>query len=90
MLLWYPLLLLAALGLVGVRRHARVLAFPLVLGGGIATMWALVEGNFGTAYRHRGEFVWAVVVLAAAGVTVLRRPRPHGRGPVSEESGPRE
>jgi hypothetical protein len=71
MVLWYPLLLLGLLGLVQLRRHGRVLGFPLVVGGGIATMWALVEGNFGTAYRHRGEFVWAAVVLAAAGLGVL-------------------
>lgn len=68
--LWYPLLLLAALGLLGLRRWSRVLAFPVVVGGGVATMWALVEGNFGTAYRHRGEFVWAMAVLAAAGFAV--------------------
>lgn len=71
-LVWYPLLLLALLGVATrLRRHARVLTYPLVLAGGTATMWALVEGNFGTAYRHRGEFVWAVVVLATAGVVAV-------------------
>jgi hypothetical protein len=88
MVLWYPLLLLAAVGLLGLRRHARVLSFPIVGGGGIATMWALVEGNFGTAYRHRGEFVWAVVVLAAAGLSVLLgalRGTPGGDGVVEAD-----
>jgi hypothetical protein len=65
--LWYPLLALAVVGVLSVRRHAATLLFPLVVGGGVACMWALVEGNFGTAYRHRGELVWVVCLLAAAG-----------------------
>lgn len=72
-LMWYPLLLLAVVGLGSMRRHARILAFPLLVTCGLAAMWALVEGNFGTAYRHRGEFVWAVFVLAAPGLSALHR-----------------
>lgn len=86
-LLWYPLLALAAVGLLGLRRWGSLMAFPLVVGGGIATMWALVEGNFGTAYRHRGEFVWAVAVLAAGGLCVLAtRRRPSAAAGASEGS----
>lgn len=70
-LLWYPLLALALLGVLGLRRHGRVLAFPLVIAAGTAVMWALVEGNFGTAYRHRGEFVWAAAALASGGIAEL-------------------
>lgn len=70
-LVWYPLLALAVVGLLAVRRHRRVLAFPLLTAGAIALMYGLAEGNFGTAYRHRGELVWAVVVLAAHGAHVL-------------------
>ena len=71
---WYPLLALAALGLVQVLRDTRTrtaLAFPVFAGGGILLVYALTEGNFGTAYRHRGEFVWVVFLLAAAGLTSL-------------------
>ena len=68
---WYPILLLACVGLIGFRRNARVLSFPFIVGAATASLWALVEGNFGTAYRHRGEFVWAVVVFAAAGLATL-------------------
>lgn len=71
MLIWYPLLLLAAVGMSRAWRYRRVLAFPVIVGTGIATMYALTEGNFGTAYRHRGEFVWAIVALAAVGARVL-------------------
>jgi hypothetical protein len=70
-LAWYPVLLLAVLGLALLRPRARVLLFPALVGAGTACMWALVEGNFGTAYRHRGEFVWAVALLAAAGAQLL-------------------
>ncbi len=87
-LLWYPMLALAVLGLVRLRDRARVLAFPLVVGGGTAVMWALVEGNFGTAYRHRGEFVWAVAVLAAAGLTVLAARRGRRSPDVGEAADP--
>jgi hypothetical protein len=79
MLVWYPLLMLAVVGLSTLRKTSRALFFPLVAGAGSAIMWALVEGNFGTAYRHRGEFVWVVALLAAAGLSVLRGRRPSVR-----------
>lgn len=65
--IWYPILLLAAIGVTALRPNARTLAFPLVAGLGIVLMYALTEGNLGTAYRHRGELVWVVAVLAALG-----------------------
>lgn len=74
-LLWYPLLSLGAIGLWNVRRYLRQMAFPLLIGGGALLMYALSEGNVGTAHRHRGEFVWVVALLAAIGVRhlILRR-----------------
>ena len=78
-LLWYPLLALALVGLTSVRRHLRVAAFPLVVGCGIAVMYALVEGNVGTAYRHRGEVVWVVALGCALGLVQLQRLRPRVR-----------
>ncbi|MDQ3632369.1 MAG: hypothetical protein M3417_14085 [Actinomycetota bacterium] len=66
-IVWYPLLLLALVGLPTVLRHRRTLAFPVLAGGAILAMYGLTEGNLGTAYRHRGEFVWVVAVLAALG-----------------------
>jgi hypothetical protein len=79
-LLWYPMLALVVLGLASVIRCRRVLAYPVFAAAGSATMWALVEGNFGTAFRHRGEFVWAVAVLAGAGVATLARIRERTAG----------
>jgi hypothetical protein len=66
-LLYYPLYLLAALGLVAYRRRRDVLAFPLlvaILIGGIA---AESEGNLGSAFRHRDQLLWVVVLLATLG-----------------------
>jgi hypothetical protein len=79
-IVWYPLLALALIGLSTVWRNRRVLAFPVVAGGAIMVMYALSEGNLGTAYRHRGEFVWVIALLAALGAERIavwrRRARP--------------
>jgi hypothetical protein len=70
-LVWYPLLALALVGSCFSWRRRELLAFPLLCAGALTCMWALVDGNIGTAFRHRGEVVWAVVVLAAHGGHVL-------------------
>jgi hypothetical protein len=72
-LLWYPLLLLAAVGLWRARRHLPSLVFPALAAGGILVMYALTEGNIGTAHRHRGEFVWVIAMLAALGLSRVRQ-----------------
>jgi 4-amino-4-deoxy-L-arabinose transferase-like glycosyltransferase len=71
-LVWYPIVLLGAVGLWLARRHLRVLMFPILAGGGVLFTYALAEGNIGTAFRHRGEFVWVVVLLAAFGMRRVR------------------
>ena len=71
-LIWYPVLLLAVAGLVPAwRRHRHVMLFPLFLGAGTGLLYALTEGNVGTAFRHRGEFVWVVALLAGIGLAGL-------------------
>lgn len=70
-LVWYPLLIFAALGLWQMRRSVAALAFPLLAAGGIVIIYALTEGNVGTAHRHRGEFVWVIALLAAHGAAKL-------------------
>ena len=67
-LLWYPLLIFAAIGVPSVWTRRRSLAFPLICSGGILILYGLAEGNLGTAFRHRGELVWTVAVLAALGI----------------------
>jgi hypothetical protein len=66
-LLWYPLLALACLGIGPARRQWRVLLFPLLMVGASVVTYALSEGNLGTAYRHRCEFLWALALLAGRG-----------------------
>lgn len=72
-LLWYPLLLLAVVGLGSAWGVRRVLAYPVLVAAATTVMYGLAEGNFGTAYRHRGELVWAVALLAAFGADRLWR-----------------
>jgi hypothetical protein len=71
LVLWYPLLGLAVVGGVHTLRSRRswlpTLMLPLLVGGAVAVLYGLAEGNFGTAYRHRGELVWVVALFAAAG-----------------------
>jgi hypothetical protein len=74
-LLWYPLLLLGLVGLWKVRPYVRQMAFPVLAGGGILIVYALSEGNVGTAHRHRGEFVWAIALLAVLGLRHLAEAR---------------
>lgn len=71
MVLWYPLLLLAGFGLFHSRRFLDVLAFPILAGGGMLFVYSLAEGNIGTAFRHRGEIVWTVALLASVGAWKL-------------------
>jgi hypothetical protein len=77
-LVWYPLVLLGLVGLVSIATapaRLRVMTFPLLAGGGILIMYGLTEGNIGTAFRHRGEIVWIVLLLAALGLEWLWRRR---------------
>lgn len=71
-LAWGPLYLLALVGLIAGWRHRRVLAFPVLVGGGILLLSAITQGNIGTAFRHRGQVLWVVALLAVVGVQRLR------------------
>ena len=74
-LLWVVLYGFAALGVWARRRDRRTIAFPVVFSVGFVLMSALFEGNVGTAFRHRGQIAWAVVLLAACGAHWLRSRR---------------
>ena len=86
-LVWYPLLVLALVGLGAAWRMRRALAFPVLCGGAVLAMYGLTEGNLGTAYRHRGELVWALVLLATVGLEhVVRRRQTARRGAPAQAS----
>lgn len=72
---WYGLYLLAAIGLALGRRNLRVIAFPVILSIGIVGVATVTQGNLGTAFRHRGQVLWAVALLAAMGLNGLQERR---------------
>lgn len=76
-LVWYPILALGLIGLAmtAVRLRRSELLFPAAFALGTIVVYGLTEGNVGTAYRHRGEFVWAIVLLAGAGAMHLKSRR---------------
>jgi len=74
-LLWLSLYVAALAGVVTARWAWRVLAFPFFVTGALLAMSALSQGNLGTAFRHRGQVAWALVVMVAAASEALRRGR---------------
>jgi len=78
-LLYYPLYLLALVGVVAYRRRRDLIAFPLVVAVFITGIASVAEGNLGSAFRHRDQLFWAVAFFAALGANYLwalwRRPR---------------
>jgi hypothetical protein len=87
-ILWYPILGLALVGLAQVKNHPRVLVFPTLSGAGMLMGYALAEGNLGTAFRHRGELVWIVALLATFGARSLweRHQAPRDRATIKPYS----
>jgi hypothetical protein len=71
-IVWYPIIALALLGLGPAVRRFQVMLFPLLFGGGALLLYALTEGNVGTAFRHRGEFTWVIALLAGFGFVKMR------------------
>lgn len=74
--IWYPILVLAFIGLWSAKGRLIVMGYPLLYGGGALLVYALAEGNVGTAYRHRSEFVWVIALLAGLGFARLRPSKP--------------
>lgn len=82
-LLWYALVPFTVVGMLRMRggegSAALLLLGVLAL---VVSSYALVEGNFGTAYRHRSQVLPLFFVFAGRGLThwwELRRARARGR-----------
>lgn len=74
MLLWYPTVVSAFIGLALLWRSRRWEALYVVLAGlGIAGVLSLAEGNLGTLVRHRGMVVPYAVIVAAVGAAAVAR-----------------
>ena len=76
-LIWYYLLYHAMIGLGFVIRHGRIDAWLLVLLAiNLTLIFSLVEGNVGTAFRHRAQVLPLYLILASLGIYLRRAPRP--------------
>lgn len=82
---WYPLLILACAGLLRGAWRLRPVTFPLLYTLGTLTAYALVEGNVGTAFRHRQEATTGLVLLAVFALWRITA-RYDRSGPVSRSS----
>jgi len=70
-LLYYPLYLLALIGVVAYRRRRDLIAFPLLVTVLLTGIASDAEGNLGSAFRHRDQLFWAVTFFAALGANYL-------------------
>ncbi len=70
-ILWVLLYGLAIIGVWTHRRSHRLLLFPTLLVVVISMTGAMSHGNLGTAFRHRGQLLYALAVLAVGGVQGL-------------------
>ena len=72
-LLWYPLLLLSILGLrISVRNRLTTALVPFCVLMVVVSSYALVEGNFGTAYRHRAQIMPLFFVFSGVGLSWVK------------------
>ena len=69
MLLWYPLFLASILGFrITLRDRLTTAFFPMSVLLIVVSSYALVEGNFGTAYRHRAQIMPLFFVFSGVGL----------------------
>lgn len=69
--LWVTLYVLSGLCLWRLRGRIWQLAFPVMLVTAISLTGAMTHGNLGTAFRHRGQVLFALAVLASGGLQSL-------------------
>jgi len=87
MLAWYALVPFVLSGLVGALLTRFAAAIPVAtLALALTVSYALVEGNLGTAYRHRAQVLVLFLVLAGAGIarrraTLAARREAHAAAP---------
>ena len=72
-LLWYPLFLLSMVGLrISIRNRLTTALVPVSVLLVVVASYALVEGNFGTAYRHRAQIMPLFFVFSGVGLSWIK------------------
>lgn len=73
MLVWYPIVVLAVIGVVRIGAQGRArYAYGLIVLLVVSLVLSLYEGNLGTLVRHRAMVIPFVIALAAAALAELR------------------
>lgn len=90
MVVWYSLIPMVVLGAIHLLRTRFGTTQPLILFVALTgSVYALVEGNAGTAYRHRAQLILFMLVFASVGIDVWQsrarraregRPAPRSAG----------
>ncbi len=70
-ILWVLMYALAIYGVWIHRKRYRLLAFLTLLAFLIGLSGAVSHGNLGTAFRHRGQMLFALAVLAMGGIQAI-------------------
>ncbi len=72
-LLWYPVFLCALLGLrIAIRNRVASAFIPVSVLLVVVSSYALVEGNFGTAYRHRAQIMPLFFIFSGVGLSWIK------------------
>ena len=72
-LLWYPLFLLSIFGFrISMRNRTTGALFPVSVLLVVVSSYALVEGNFGTAYRHRAQIMPLFFIFSGIGLSWIK------------------
>ena len=67
-IIWLSLFVFAGVGAWVRRRESHVVALPASLIISLTLAAAVTQGNLGTAFRHREQILFALSLLAAAGL----------------------
>jgi uncharacterized membrane protein len=67
-IIWIPLFVLAGVGAWVRRRDSHLVALPASLVLVLTLSSAITQGNLGTAFRHRQQILFALSMLAVAGI----------------------
>ena len=67
-IIWLSLFVFAGVGAWVRRRESHLVALPASLVISLTLAAAVTQGNLGTAFRHRGQILFALSILAVAGL----------------------